>query len=216
MKKSKNNDSIIQNLFFIKEGLIEIKNNDNKIDFEKLETYIKTVNLIIIAFKGVKRLFLILFAIIAVLVGYIVISSEYNSEVLDFNAEIKNLKNDSLVRKILEIKEVEKGDSITTSYNYILRNDKLVTYNMLLRENDSLSSKNDSIKNILDELIDKNKNLKSKLNLVFDNYPIKIIETDKYITIESKQIDSSMILLKAYRHKMYFDNSKNHWIIKDK
>lgn len=216
MKKSKNNDSIIQNLFFIKEGLIEIKNNDNKIDFEKLETYIKTVNLIIIAFKGVRRLFLILFAVIVVLVGYIVISLEYNSEVVDFNAEIENLKNDSLVRKILEIKEVKKGDSITTSYNYILKNDKLVTYNMLLRENDSLSSKNDSIKNILDELIKKNKNLKSKLNLVFDNYPIKIIETDKYITIESKQIDSSMFLLKAYRHKMYFDNSKNHWIIKDK
>lgn len=216
MKKSKNNDSIIQNLFFIKEGLIEIKNNDNKIDFEKLETYIKTVNLIIIAFKGVRRLFLILFAVIVVLVGYIVISLEYNSEVVDFNAEIENLKNDSLVRKILEIKEVKKGDSITTGYNYILKNDKLVTYNMLLRENDSLSSKNDSIKNILDELIKKNKNLKSKLNLVFDNYPIKIIETDKYITIESKQIDSSMILLKAYRHKMYFDNSKNHWIIKDK
>jgi hypothetical protein len=61
MKKSKKNESITDNLFFIKKGLSNLSNENEEVNHEKINAYIKAIDEIIILFKGLKRIVLILF-----------------------------------------------------------------------------------------------------------------------------------------------------------
>lgn len=221
MKKSKKNESITDNLFFIKKGLSNLSNKKEEINLEKIDTYIKAIDEIIILFKGLKRIIFFLFFGIIICIGIIILMKIYDTKVENFNSEIKNYKTDSIVRKILEIKELSKNDSTETSYNYLTRNNTIVTYNQLVKESDSLEKKmilKELEINKKDEYINSKNNeinsLKDKLDLAIKNYEIKFFETKTDIRIEAKKLDSALVLLDAYRDKMIFDKKTGKWTIK--
>ena len=207
MKKSKKNESITDNLFFIKKSLSNLSNGKEEINSEKIDTYVKAIDEIIILFKGLKRIILFLFFGIIICFGIIILMKIYDTKVENFNNEIKNYKTDSIVRKILDIKELTKNESIETSYNYLTKNGKIVTYNQLVNESDSLVKKL-----ILKEL--EINSLKHKLDLAKKNYDINFFETKTAITIEAKKLDSALVLLDAFRDKMIYDKKSRKWTIK--
>jgi hypothetical protein len=220
MKKSKKNESITDNLFFIKKGLSNLSNENEEVNHEKINAYIKAIDEIIILFKGLKRIVLILFLGIIICIGIIILMKIYDTKVDNFNSEIKNYKTDSIVRKILEIKEFSKNDSIETSYNYLTRNDTIVTYNQLIKDSDSLEKKlilkQLEIDKKEDDIITKNNEinlLKDKLDLARNNYDINFYETKTQITIEAKKIDSALVLLEVFRNRMTYDKKTGKWTI---
>lgn len=238
MKKDRN---INESLFFIKKGLQSLK-GQNTLSEEKIDNYIKEIENLHTLFKGLKRLLLLLFS--ALLLGIIIIIflSLYNRKINSIDTQINNLKNDSLIFELLEIKKTDEGDSISTTYNYLTKDGKVVSYQTLSKENDSLlrvlvdetkKSKKDTEKmlefsqdkqatsqelinknNELIKIIEKNNILEAKLELVQKKYPIKFSIKDDYISIESKQLDSSMILLQYFRDRITYDSKNNVWKIK--
>lgn len=218
MKKSRKNESIFESLSLLKKGLLSIKKKENSEDIDKA---IIAIDEIIISFKGLRWLILILFVALIISIGVAVLTNLYNTKVEDFNTEIKDYRNDSIVRKILDIKEIKIGDSITTSYNYLTKGKKIVTYNQLELENDSLMkavlSLNVKILKSETKIVKLENEIataKDKLNLASENYDIKFIEHENYIQIEGKKIDSAFILLQAYRKKMQYDDKTKSWTIK--
>jgi predicted GIY-YIG superfamily endonuclease len=223
MKKSKKNESITDNLFFIKKGLSHILKENEEINREKIDIYIKTIDEIIIMFNGIRRIILVLFFGIIICIGIIILMKIYETKVENFNVEIKNYKSDSLVRKILQIKEFSENDSTTTtSYKYITRNDSVVTYNQLVKESDSLQKelllKEFEINKKENYINSKNKEvnlLKDKLDLAISNYNINFFETKTDITIVAKKLDSALVLLEIYRDRMIYDKDTGRWKIKN-
>lgn len=215
MKENQKNKSVFDSFSFIRKGLLELKQETAESTNERIDSYVDIIDSLTTFFKGFKRLVLILTSLITLLLIILIISQFYAPKVINFNNEINDLKNDSLVREILEIKEIKKNDSITTTtYNYLVRGEKVVTYSVLSKENDSLNQKltkkNEAIHNIENKV----SILQSKLDLVTNYYNIKFKESKKQISFESKQLDSAMILLDYYRDKMIYDPVTDKWNIK--
>lgn len=218
MKKNQKDESILENLSFLKKRLLSLKEKEN---FEDIDKSIKVVEELIIAFRGIRWFILILLVALIISIGVAVLSNLYNTKVEDFNLEIKDHRNDSIVRKILDIKEIKIGDTTTTSYNYMTRGNQIITYKQLNIENDSLekvinslNQKIEKSKNKIDNLEDEITSAKDKLNLASSYYDIKFKENNKYVEIEGKKIDSALILLQAFRNKMHYDEKTKSWIIK--
>lgn len=215
MKENQKNKSVFDNLSFIREGLIELKQETAEDTNKKIDSYVDKIDSLTTFFKGFNKLFLILTSFIILLLIILIISQFYAPKVIKFNNEINDLKNDSLVRKILEIKEIKKNDSVTTTtYNYLVRDEQVVTYNMLSKENDSLNQQLETKNKAINNIENKVSNLQTKLNLVTKYYNIKFKESKRQISFESKQLDSAMILLDYYRDKMKYDPATDKWNIK--
>jgi hypothetical protein len=107
------------------------------------------------------------------------------------------LWTDSIFNQIIsvEINPVSKSNSISLQY----RNGKIVKYNELSSEVDSLNQ----------EL----RILKSKLSLIQSNYSIIFKETNNGISIHADKIDSALLLLPYYRDKLSYDSQKKSWTI---
>lgn len=218
MKKNRKNESIFESLSLLKKGLLSIKEKENSEDIDKA---IIAVDEIIISFRGLRWLILILFVALIISIGVAFLSNRYNTKVEDFNKEIKDHRNDSIVRKILDIKEVTIGDSITTSYNYETRGKNIVTYQQFKIENDSLKKVIESLNLKMHKRETKIAKLeyevalaKDKLVLAYDNYDIQFVEHEKDIQIEGKKMDSALVLLQAFRKKMQYDEKTKSWTIK--
>lgn len=225
----KDNNTIFENILLIEKGIKNIDTKSpNNIDLQDL---LNKTNELKRNFKGIRNLLLILFSLIIVLIIILILQFDFENKVNDFNNGLEGLKEDSLIVKILDI----KNNDSTYSFNYYENKGNIVSYNNLKKENDSIykiitnqKNKNERILNLAqkviknsnkineynNKLLDENNNLKIKLNLVTENYPINFIETNNSIRIESKKIDSSLILLKHFRNRMTFNSKDNVWTIK--
>jgi hypothetical protein len=217
MKKSQKNESIFESLSLLKKGLLSIKQKENCEDIEKS---ISVIDEIIVVFKGYRSLILILIVALIVSISVAVLSNNYNTKVEDFNREIKDYRNDSIVRKILDIEELDAGDSVTTRYNYVTRGKEIVTYNQFNLENDSLEKVIESLKlkmlnneRKIAELDYQVALAKDKLDLAYKYYGIKFIKQDEYIIIEGTKIDSALVLLEVFRKKLQYDEKTKSWTI---
>ena len=191
----------------------EISEDDIKLSLAEIDN-LKTVR------DGVKKLLIVLFAFVFCLIIILIITLSYNEKLNNFQNDIESIKDDSLVVSILDKKKKKIGDSITTTYDYYTEKGKPVKYRTLKKENDSLiniimTKNNQEISALTSqkEIENENANLRKKLNLVYKNYPIKFKETEDKITIESKEVDSAMVLLKEFRHKMKYNKETDTWKI---
>ncbi|ROI12456.1 hypothetical protein EGH90_00060 [Kaistella haifensis] len=214
----KSNKSFTESLSHLKVFLQNI--NKKEITEDEINSSLDEIDNLQTIIKGIKKLFIILFSLVICLIILLIITFSYNQKLNNFQDDIKSLKDDSLVIKILDVKKTKVGDSITTTYDYFTENGQPVKYRTLKKENDSLLSIiiNNNKEEISQLEIKKNieiekSNLSKKLDLVFRNYPIKFKETDDKITIESKEIDSAMILLKQFRHKMKYNKQTDTWTV---
>ncbi|ADF51644.1 hypothetical protein ZPR_1308 [Zunongwangia profunda SM-A87] len=191
-------------------------------DEKSLETILKATEEVRTFFKGIRKIFLILLSLVVLLFVLLIISTTYNTKLENLNSELENQKIDSIIKTIMDIKRVQKNDStITTSYSYQVRGDKIVTYNELVNEKDSLRNTIDSLKLLRIKLKSKNSELDQKLKMIIDNYGIKFTEfykiknkdTINYLRLEGKKIDSALILLEHYRKNLSYDKEKNKWYI---
>lgn len=106
-----------------------------------------------------------------------------------------------------EFMNVTVNDSTNQrSIRYRERNNKIITYLDLVNENDSLKRNISDLKN-------KNSTYRIKLSLTEKNYPISFIEKDNWISIESPTIDSALLLLPHYRHKLKYNAKEQTWSI---
>ncbi|AXP81253.1 hypothetical protein CJ739_2172 [Mariniflexile rhizosphaerae] len=188
MSKEAKNESISDSLNLIVKKIETLQKDETLKDNKSLNEILETTIEIKTFFKGVKKIFHILFSLVVLLMILLIISTSYNIKLENVNSELENLKIDSTIQKILDIKRINQNDSITTSYSYQVRDDKIVTYNDLVNINDSLLSlmgesvklrhevvnNNDSILNLLKSSYESNLNLyKSNINLKSKNYELE-------------------------------------------
>jgi hypothetical protein len=105
--------------------------------------------------------------------------------------------SDSLLSQIMNVEHDSLGNSKVVFYRS--NRGKIITYNELYKENTNLKNEVYS--------------LRSKLDLVQENYEITFKETDKYISINAEKIDSALLLLPYYRNKLRYDQETKTWII---
>lgn len=218
MKKILKNESIFESLSLLRQELLTLKENEN---CKEIDEAVYIVDEIITSFRGIRRIILILFVALIISIGVAILFYQYNTKVEDFNKEIKDHRNDSIVREILDIKEVTFGDSVNTSYDYVTRGKKIITYKQFNLENDSLKKvilflnqkmlKSEISINKLEHEVAL---VQDKLNLVYENYDIKFVEHDKYIQIEGKKVDSALVLLQVFRNRLQYDEKTKSWTIK--
>lgn len=222
MSKKAKNKSISDSLNLIVKKVQTLKKSEEVKDEKSLETILKATEEVRTFFKGIRKLFLILLSLVVLLFVLLIISTSYNNKLENLNTELENQKIDSIIRTIMDIKRVQKNDStITTSYSYQVRGDKIVTYNELVNEKGSLRNTIDSLKLLRIKLKSKNSELDQKLKMIIDNYGIKFTEfykiknndTINYLRLEGKKIDSALILLEHYRENLSYDKEKNQWYI---
>lgn len=211
MKKNQKNKSVFEILSFLKKGIKE-----NSLESTDTSVYLEAIEELNIAFKGLRNLTLILMVALVGSVVIIFINDIYGEKVQDFNNKVEDLRGDSLVRKILEIKSIKKSDTITTTdYTYYLQNNKLVTYPQLKKENDSLLNKIAKLNSNISDIESEVQLLKDKIGLAEKYYEVKFYDKGKYIEIEGKKIDSGLLLLNHFREKLYYDEKSKSWKIKE-
>lgn len=217
MKDNNNNKTIYQSLSLIKDRLVLLKDEPIKVSKAEIDQSITDINQIFKMLKGLKNLFLILISLLIVLLLYFGYTEYYREEVRIFNNKIDRFKQDSLIKEILDIKIDTIDDKITTEYFYRKKGEKVIKYSDLISRNDSLTNELLRNKNEKDSIItslsEKLGDTQIKIRLLEGNYPIKFKETEKDITIYSPELDSALILLKHYRHKMKFNEESKVWII---
>ena len=222
MSKKAKNESISDSLNLIVKKVQSLQKKEEVKDEKSLEVILKATEEVRTFFKGIRKLFLILTSLVVLLIVLLIISTSYNTKLENLNLELENQKIDSIIRTIMDIKRIQKNDStITTSYNYQVRGDKIVTYNELVEEKDSLRNTIDSLKLMRIKLKSKNSELDQKLKMIIDNYGIQFTEfykiknkdTINYLRLEGKKIDSALILLEHYRKNLTYDKEKNQWYI---
>ncbi len=245
MSKKAKNESISDSLNLIVKKVHSLQKKEEVKDEKSLEVILKATEEVRTFFKGIRKLFLILTSLVILLITLLIISASYKAKLENANSELENQKIDSIIRKIMDIKRVQNNDStITTSYNYLVRGDKIVSYNDLVNKNDSMlnlmqnslklihrvGNSNDSLLNLLESSFKSNINLKSKnselekkLNLIKENYDIdfsksyktKNNDTTTIFTLEGKKVDSAFILLKHFRKNLSYDKLNNVWHIRE-
>jgi cell division protein FtsL len=230
MKKTEKSESIANDFLFVKESLESLRNEEIENKEEILNETFKRFDEIIKFFKGTKRLFLILFTTSIVSLTLFIASLIFNQQIANLNTEIEDIKTDTIANQILGVRKIMLPDSsYTTTYDYRTRNNKVVSYNDLLKEIDSLNlkdklneSKISTLESQISSLESKTLSLNDKLNLAQEYYDIRFWETSKikrkdtvhYINIESKKVDSALILLQVYRKKLFYNKESKGWEIK--
>lgn len=223
MKKTEKSESIANDFLFVKESLESLRNENIENREEILNETFKRFDEIIKFFKGIKRVFLILFIASIAFLTLFIASLIFNKQIAKLNSEIEDIKTDTIANQILGVRKVMLPDSsYTTTYDYRTRNNKVISYNDLLNEIDSLNIKNRLNELKINSLESEKLSLNDKLNLAKENYDIRFWESSKitkkdttyYLNIESKKIDSALILLQVYRKKMFYNKETNAWEIK--
>jgi hypothetical protein len=88
----------------------------------------------------------------------------------------------------------------------LTRNNKIVSYNQLIKEKDSIENLK-QVNSIKLQMLD------IKLQMAKDVYGINFKETKSEISINSQKIDSALILLENYRKNIFYNNSTSKWEI---
>ncbi|RVT79568.1 hypothetical protein EOD40_00185 [Flavobacterium sufflavum] len=223
MKKTEKSESI-QNDFHLVKKNIELLYNENIENREEiLNETSKRFNEIIKFFKGAKKLVQILFMLCFVLFTLVILSLIFNDKINHLNNEIDDIKTDTIANQILGVRRVMLPDSTySTTYDYRTRNNKVVSYNDLLQEIDSLNLINEKNESKIDSLELKLSLQNNKVELAEKYYDIRFWRSSKvkkrdtihYINIESKKIDSAFILLNVYRKNLFYNKNTNEWEIK--
>jgi len=220
--KKKNNESISDSIRIIKKHLEEIKTseiNQNLDSFKEIEYRLTEIKKF---FKGVRKVMLILLSLSFFLVVLLIASLYYNNKLERVNYDFQNQKVDSLMTEILDIKTIYEEDSVlTTSYKYYLRNSKVLTYEDLSKESDSLRQEYDSLSIQKMKIQNRLSSFNQKLKMAKRKYGLKFIEFSKiengknvdYIQMTSPKLDSALILLNEYRNQIFYDEESNNWYI---
>lgn len=139
-----------------------------------------------------------------------------NNELFNMNKNLIDKHYDSISDVILGVKkDVNKSINEVSKINYRVRKDEsIVTYPDLLRENDSL----DSVNYIKDGRINQ---LKGHLSMIKGTYGVVVKETVKYKNDSvrtiyreavSPKIDSALILYDLYKNNLKYDKKSKSWI----
>jgi hypothetical protein len=223
MKKRESSESIAKELLFIKNSLQILSIENSGKNKEILDQSIEKFDEVIKFFKGIKKVILVLLTLVLVFVFSLIISIIYKKQAKTLNYEIDDIRTDTIANQILEVRKVMLPDSTySTTYDYRTRNNKVISYNQLLKEIDSLKLKNISKDLKINSLKDDVSTSKNKIELAEEQYGIRFwnsyqIEKKKkieYINIESKTIDSALILLEVYRNKLFYNKESKKWEIK--
>jgi hypothetical protein len=118
---------------------------------------------------------------------------------------------DSLFSIIMPVKIAGHSRYIPTALD---REGKIITYEVLIKTSNILVSKYDSILIINQNLLMESNKVKQKLNMAEKYYDIRFIESDSTITIMSDKVDSALLILPYYRHKLKYDQKNKIWTIK--
>ena len=223
MKKRESSESIAKELLFIKNSLQLLSIENSGKNKEILDESIEKFDEIIKFFKGIKKVILVLLILVLVFVFSLITSIIYNNQAKTLNSEIDDIRTDTIANQILEVRKVMLPDSTySTTYDYRTRNNKVISYNQLLKEIDSLKLKNISKDLKINSLEDDVSASNNKIELAEEQYGIRFwnsyqIEKKnkiEYINIESKKIDSALILLSVYRNKLFYNKESKKWEIK--
>lgn len=223
MKKKESSESIAKELLFIKNSLQLLSIENSGKNKEILDQSIEKFDEVIKFFKGIRKVILVFLILVLLLVFSLIISLTYNNQAKTLNSEIEDIRTDTIANQILEVRKVMLPDSTySTTYDYRTRNNKIISYNQLLKEIDSLKLKSISKDLKINSLEDDVSTSKNKIELAEENYGIRFwnsyqIEKKKkieYINIESKKIDSALILLEVYRNKLFYNKESKKWEIK--
>lgn len=222
MSKKNQNRSISETFQLVLKKYNSLKQGK---DGKELETINELENLtkeLLKFFKGFRKILLIIFSLLLILIALFCFSIYKNVELTNINSELENQKVDSIMKTILDIKEIEV-DSVTTrtSYKYQKKGDKIVTYKNLLDENDSLQGRIDSLRILRIKQKSRISTLRQKLGMAKDNYGIDFREyykvrngdTTNYIEIRGKKVDSAMMLLEHYRKNLTYNKEEDLWYI---
>ena len=212
MKKN-NKDTIGGIILKIKNELVDLKENPTEQSTEKIDTLLKNLQNLGPIILGLYRFLFILIIIVLCFGSYLFYDKVFDSKVARFNEDIRNMRNDSLVRAILEIKEFDPSDSSMNSYTYLIRNKKAVTYSMLMNERDSFEKLTIEKNKLIDSISSISSSQSQNLDLIMKNYPITFKHLNGYTYAESKQIDSALMILNHFRSKLHYDSTKKWWTI---
>lgn len=179
--------------------------NIDTLTLEKMRSVIHEADLSIEAEKKVEKgmpLFVILF-VAFILGGYVLaFIFDYQRENLqrDINQKediIQKMQwSDSLFHKFMDVKYDSAQKADIMSYRSV--KGKYLRYQDLVRENDSLQYRID--------------NYKIRLDLAEKVYGIKFKKKGETTSIIAPSVDSAMLLLPHYRHKIRYDRIKKVWI----
>jgi hypothetical protein len=211
--KKNNKDTIGGIILKIKNELVDLKENPTEQSTEKIDTLLKNLQNLGPIILGLYRFLFILIIIVLCFGSYLFYDKVFDSKVARFNEDIRNMRNDSLVRAILEIKEFDPSDSSMNSYTYLIRNKKAVTYSMLMNERDSFEKLTIEKNKLIDSISSISSSQSQNLDLIMKNYPITFKHLNGYTYAESKQIDSALMILNHFRSKLHYDSTKKWWTI---
>ncbi|WP_413998114.1 hypothetical protein ACMDB5_09975 [Flavobacterium sp. W1B] len=222
MKKTKKSEPIQNDFQIVKKNLELLKNEETENRAEVLNETAKKFDEIIKFFKGAKNLVFSLFTVCVILLILLILSFVFNDKINHLNTEIEDIKTDTIANQILGVRRVLLPDSTyTTTYDYRTRNNKVISYNDLLKEIDSLRLTNEKNDSKISALESKLSTQNNKVKLAENYYDIRFWksikikkkDTTHYINIESKKIDSAFILLDTYRKKMFYNKDTKLWEI---
>lgn len=222
MKKMEKSEPIQNDFQIVKKNLELLQNEKTENREEILNETAKKFDEIIKFFKGAKNLVFSLFVVCVVLLTLLILSFVFNDKINNLNTEIEDIKTDTIANQILGVRRVLLPDSTyTTTYDYRTTNNKVISYNDLLKEIDSLKLINDKNDSKISALESKLSTQNSKVELAENYYDIRFWKSIKinkrdttyYINIESKKIDSAFILLETYRKKMFYNKETKMWEI---
>ncbi|WP_025125677.1 hypothetical protein [Myroides odoratimimus] len=209
----------------IKVAILQLRervlNLSNKYDFinDDLKLIEEDIDVVEKSFNQLNRTFnrLLDFLLIIIIVSLCVFTYvEYflNRKIDHVTEEFKISQFDSIKEVILPISD--KFDSVSNkdipTITYRTRdNGSVVTYNDLIRRNDSLQD-------IINELNIELKKKEMALSLAKENYGISYRfkdSKDSYsVKIIAPKIDSTFVLYDIFRHRLFFDEATNYWYVK--
>lgn len=206
MKKDKKKNKTFSEIV---EDIRQITQNDSSIIdntiLEKIQNVIAEADKSIEADRKTERglPFLFVLFLAVVLSGYVLAYIfDYKRENLQRDIDqkeiiIQNLQwSDSLFHKFMDVKYDSAQKADIMSYRSV--KGKYLRYQDLVRANDSLQYRID--------------NYKIRLNLAERVYGIKFKEKGETTSIIAPSVDSAMLLLPHYRHKIRYDRIKKVWI----
>lgn len=223
MKKEKKSESIAQELIFIRKSFDKISAGNLESNKELIEETNQKFENIFKFFNGIKKLVLLLLFSLLIFLTLLVISFFYVDKAQNITDEINSLKTDTIANLILDVERVMQPDSTyTTSYYYYRRGNKIITYKQLSKEVDSLENVISDKSNKIDSLENELNSNKGKIDLAKNYYGLSFWysykkenkKNVKYVNVESKKVDSALILLEAYRNKLHFNNETKKWEVK--
>lgn len=224
MKKTEKSEPIANDFLFVKKSLESLRNEEIENREEVLNETLKRFDEICKFLSGTRKLFLILFTASIVFLTLFIASLIFNKQIANLNTEIDDIKTDTIANQILGVRKVMLPDStFTTTYDYRTRKNKVISYNDLLNEIDSLNLVNRLNEGKIKSLESTKSSLNDKLDLAKENYGIRFWDSSKitkkdttyYINIESKKIDSALILLQVYRKNLFYNEESKGWEIRD-